>query len=209
MSLGAIDMAHQASDFDLTGWVDTPAYDVGGSYEDFHCLIEMEGGIIDTVENASISIDLAQKPKRVLLATRRPIRHLNGFSTVEAKATLWFESDIQRYRLLGNTSTVSYPFKITDNEPSTQTFILKAAKGTYEFKITLTDVRISDIGDAEYVDDIVKVPVTFQALYNATDGTDCMITVKNGESDVVVDSTAITLGLPTDFGPSTIAVQRI
>jgi hypothetical protein len=78
------------------------------------------------------------------------------------------------------------------------------------FEITLADVRISEVGDATYTDDVVKVPLTFQALYESGAGTDFKATVTNSEATVVADATPVASDkLPTDFGPSTIAVQRI
>jgi hypothetical protein len=127
---------------------------------------------------------------------------------------MYFSSDKERLQLLGHSSfPATYPAKITENASPKVTLQVSASKGTgtsnRQFIIDCPDLRITEVGDAEYINDVVKVPLTLTALYDSTDATDLKLRVIRQTDADEADTAILEADLPSDFGPSTAASRKI
>ncbi len=212
MSLDAIDMAYQDDGWadSATKWLSSAAYDAIGNFEDFHVGMYLDGSVTDAIDDVSIDISSGLKPKRTLTGSRRPVGHTYGVTDTNIKCNMYFSSDRERWELLGNATEPSDPYKITEDTPPKRTLKLEAIKDvSYKFQIDVPDMRIVEVGDTDYIEDVIKVPVTFQAMYDSTAATDIYFTLQNATQTIAAGSAISAGDLPTDFGISTAASRKI
>jgi hypothetical protein len=209
VTLDAIDTAYQDTASIATTWLSSAAYDGGGNYEDFHVGMYLDGTATDAIDDVTIDIDSGLKPKRTLVGSRRPVGHTYGVSDTEIKATMYFSSDRERWELLGQPTQPAYPYKVAATAQPQRTMKLEAINGIYRFTVDLPDIRIVESGDVEYLEDVIKVPVTFRAMYDATTASDVKITVINGTQAIAAGTAVSGANLPTDFGISTASSRKI
>ncbi len=211
MSLSAIDMGYGDTGSVPSGWVSSPAYDSVGNFEDYHIAVTYDSTAVDTIDDVTIDTTMTLTPKRALTGSRRPVKHMYGISDTEIRLNMYFSSDKEMLQLLGHsTFPGSYPKKITASEQPKVVLKVEAAKtSSIVYKVTadIADMRITEIGAAEYIEDVIKVPLTFRAMYDNTATTDIKWTCINSVQ-TIANGVAAT-GLPTDFGPSTAAARKI
>jgi hypothetical protein len=201
VSLSALDMCYEDRNSNANStWLSSPEYDVSGSFEDYHVGMYIDNTFVDTIDDVTITINTGVVDKRNIGGGRLSTKHLPGQIITTVNYNMYFSTDKERYQLLGHLSPPTTPYKIADTAAPSSSMKLEAIKDTFSFSVEVPDMRIVDIGDAEYMEDIIKVPVVFQAMYYEPEDTDVIITLVNNV-DVIVTGTSIDGAyLPSGFG---------